>query len=357
MTNPSPAGKITIPRVLLLALILVSAFTSALAERRERIVSAWRPLHYEITLTLNNPLTEITEARADITVLVLKNQLAVLDLDFGELAVDSVVVGSQPARYERGDGLLNITLPQAANKGQRLSVTVAYHGQPKDGLILKADKDGRPSATGDNWPNRVHHWIPCLDHPSAKATVNFTVTAPSHDLVVANGRLVGAGTNINSTTWSYQEGIPIPPYCMVIAVGEFALIEPPVKTTTPLLYYVPQSDRPFALQGFSAAAPSLTFLSQVVAPFPYEKLAHIVAATRFGGMENSSAIVYSSTLFNPRPEEPLSRRFGIRRGIVRVVAHETAHQWFGDAVTPNTWADLWLSEGFATSFAGVFIER
>jgi aminopeptidase N len=74
-------------------------------------------------------------------------------------------------------------------------------------------------------------------------------------------------------------------------------------------------------------------------------------------MENSTAIVYASTLLDPRPAEPLSRRFGIRRGLVEVVAHETAHQWFGDAVTPATWADLWLSEGFATYFAALFVER
>src|SRR6266513_2054131 len=74
-------------------------------------------------------------------------------------------------------------------------------------------------------------------------------------------------------------------------------------------------------------------------------------------MENSSAIVFTSTLFNPNPTAQLSRTFGIRTGIVDVVAHEIAHQWFGDSVTESTWADLWLSEGLATYFAGLFIEK
>jgi aminopeptidase N len=96
----------------------------------------------------------------------------------------------------------------------------------------------------------------------------------------------------------------------------------------------------------------------MIGPYPYEKLAMIVGSTKFGGMENSSAIVFTSTLFTPQPEtQPLSRRFGIRRGIVRVVAHEIAHQWFGDSVTEETWSDLWLSEGFATYFAGLFMEK
>jgi aminopeptidase N len=101
----------------------------------------------------------------------------------------------------------------------------------------------------------------------------------------------------------------------------------------------------------------LAFFSQTIALYPYEKLALIVGATRFGGMENSSAIVFTSSLFDLRGNEKMSARFGIPTHIENVVAHEIAHQWFGDSVTELTWADLWLSEGFATYFAGLFIEK
>ncbi|MCA1555961.1 MAG: M1 family metallopeptidase, partial [Acidobacteria bacterium] len=249
-----------------------------------------------------------------------------------------------------------------ARRGERLRLSIVYHGRPADGLILTNDKDGHPSATGDNWPNRVHHWIPALDHPSAKASVNFNVTAPARTLVVANGRLDSRRTNTNATqTWTYTEAAPMPPYCMVVVVGEFAHIKPgvmlPTQLTAPVSYYVPPSDQKFALDGFGAAIPSLTYFSQTIAPFPYAKLAHIVGATRFGGMENSGAIIYSRTLFDPRDAAPVSSRFRVRRGLVELIAHETAHQWFGDAVTPATWADLWLSEGFATYYAGLFVEH
>jgi aminopeptidase N len=342
-------------------ILLLSVFTlDASAERRERVVDTWRPLHYDVALTFNDQLSEITSARTEISILILKESVTALDLDFGDMTVDSVLIGGvAPSRYEQRDGLLNISLVKAAKKDERLSVTVTYHGKPKDGLILMTDKDGKPSATGDNWPNRVHHWIPCLDHPSAKATVNFTITAPARDLVVANGRMGTTRTNTDTTrTWTYTEGEPIPPYCMVIAVGEFALLEPKTRALTPLSYYVPQSDSRYALQGFSAAAPSLALFSERVAPYPYEKLALIIGATRFGGMENSGAIVFPSTLFNNfETAEPRSPKFNIKRGIMEVTAHEIAHQWFGDSVTESTWADLWLSEGFATYFAGLFVER
>jgi aminopeptidase N len=110
------------------------------------------------------------------------------------------------------------------------------------------------------------------------------------------------------------------------------------------------------MQGFAPANPSLKFFSQTVAPYPYEKLALIIGATRFGGMENSSAIVFSRTLFDPKTEV-ISNVFKVREGLRDVIAHEIAHQWFGDSVTEATWADLWLSEGFADYFAGLFIQR
>lgn len=346
-------------RATLLFFIFIITVAPAVAQRRERHIDAWRPVNFDIALVFNDQLTEIMSARTNISVLVLKDSLVTLDFDFGEMSVESVTVGDQPARFEQAQGKLNVSLAQPAAKGQRLSVSVKYHGRPKDGLVLTADKDGKPSATGDNWPDRVHHWIPCLDHPSAKATVSFTVTAPARDLVVANGQLTAKRDNTDNTrTWIYTEGVPIPPYCMVIAVGDYALLEPQQPALTPLFYYTPQSDRQFSQQGFTPAAPSVELFSRTVAPYPYEKLALIVGATRFGGMENSSAIVFASTLFSPpKVAQPLSNRFNIRRGLEEVVAHEVAHQWFGDSVTEATWSDLWLSEGFATYFAGLFVER
>jgi aminopeptidase N len=347
------------PALLLFLVALCCA--SADAERRERVVENWRPLHYDVTLTFNNELGALTRAETQLDVLVLADNLASLDLDFGALTIDAVSVGEKPARYERQGERLNVYLARPARRGERLRVRVVYHGRPADGLILTNDKDNRPSATGDNWPNRVHHWIPSLDHPSAKATVRFNVTAPARTTVVANGRLDARRTNADGTqTWTYTEAAPMPPYCMVVAIGEFARLQPGIArgaTHVPVSYYVPPSEQKFAMQGFGAAIPSLKYFSQTVAPFPYAKLAHIVGATRFGGMENSGAIIYSRTLFDPRAGAPLSARFGVRRGLVELIAHETAHQWFGDAVTPATWSDLWLSEGFATYYAGLFVEQ
>jgi aminopeptidase N len=144
---------------------------------------------------------------------------------------------------------------------------------------------------------------------------------------------------------------------MIIAVGDFAKLEATQPSLTPLTYYVSHSDSSYALKGFASAASTVEMFSKTVAPYPYEKLALIIGATQFGGMENSSAIVFTQTLFSIKAESKLSRAFGIPTNIESTVAHEIAHQWFGDSVTESDWDDVWLSEGFATYFALLFTEH
>ena len=288
-------------RAFVATLVFLVSVSWAAAARRERLVDSWKPLNYNVTISLNDGLTEMTSAIAEITIVSLKDNLSQVDFDFGDLPIDSVMVDGEASPFERTDSVLNVKLVKARPLNERFVVVIKYHGRPKDGLILSADKAGKPSAIGDNWPNRVHHWIPSLDHPSAKATVRFTVTAPERHLVVANGKFDRVETSADATrTWTYTESVPIPPYCMIIAVGEFAHATIGEQEITPVSYYVPQPDKDVAVRGFGPASPSLKFFSQTVAPYPYEKLALIVGATRFGGMENSSAIVFSSNLFDTR---------------------------------------------------------
>ena len=307
-------GKVgLLPLFLFLFLCLIPV---ADAQRRERTVDTWKPVHYDVSISFNDQLSEISSAKTEITLQVLKPNLTKIDLDFGELPIDSVLVSGQPARFERAPDLLNVILPQATKQNDQIKISVTYHGRPKDGLIFANDRDGKPSVTGDNWPNRVHQWIPCLDHPAAKATVSFTVVVPNRDRVVANGGLYGMDRMAGTMTWTYSERKPIPPYCMVIAVSEGAKVDDPYEGVR-LSYFVPQKDRAYAPKGFSPASSAVSFFSQTIAPYPYEKLALIIGATRFGGMENSSAIIFTSTLFDLRTNEKMSTRFGKMESVRR----------------------------------------
>ncbi len=141
----------------------------------------------------------------------------------------------------------------------------------------------------------------------------------------------------------WVETRPIPPYTMVVGAAHFTVSEhrPLVhgRDTVPIEVWAYPEDSTFADAGpFRLATEIVEVLERLVGPFPYEKLAHVEAATRFGGMENASAIFYDERAWS-QGDLPES-----------IVRHETAHQWFGDAVTERDWHDLWLAEGFATYF-------
>lgn len=351
----SQARKGALPALIFFFLFILPFTTSG--QRVEPVVDTWRPTHYDVTIALDERLSTITSATTKLDATILKSGVTKINLDFGDLTVDSVMLDDKAARFERRPDYLDVLLPRAAKSNERLTITVNYHGKPKDGLVFATDRDGKASVTGDNWPNRVHQWIPCLDHPSAKATVSFSISAPTREVVVANGGFLGMAQNGANQVWRFHETRAIPAYCMVIVVNEGAKIDATGPTVTPLSFYVPQVDREYAPKGFSSGASAVAFFSETIAPYPYEKLALIVGATKYGGMENSSAIVFGSSLFEKRGNDKLTGHFGIPSRIENVVAHEIAHQWFGDSVTQSTWADLWLSEGFATYFAGLFTEK
>jgi len=141
---------------------------------------------YAITLDLPQRGASI-EGRAVLSV----RRWAPIDtlvLDLVGLRVDSVLVDEKPVTFARTDSLVRV--PIASVVGDSFSVTVRYTGEPKDGLIVRTDSVGRWTAFGDNWPNRARNWIPSIDHPSDKATVTWTVRAPSERRVVANGELM-----------------------------------------------------------------------------------------------------------------------------------------------------------------------
>ncbi|OYV67398.1 MAG: hypothetical protein B7Z72_09725, partial [Gemmatimonadetes bacterium 21-71-4] len=145
------------------------------------------------------------------------------------------------------------------------------------------------------------------------------------------------------TWWRYEERHPIPTYTMVIGAGPLTMSRHrPVVSggdTIPIEVWAEPEDSAFADSvPFRRATEIVETLQRLVGPFPYEKLAHVESSTRYGGMENSSAIFYAERGY-------VARRMG--EGVVR---HETAHQWFGDAVTERDFHHLWLSEGFATYF-------
>ena len=272
------------------------------------------------------------------------------------LHVDSAQVNGARADFTRPGDSVRVALPH--NARDTINVTIFYRGLPTDGLIVRRDSTLGWTAFGDNFPDRARQWLATIDHPSDKALVDWIVRAPATHRVIANGELVEESLEPGTSALSmvrthWRTARPIYTAVMVIGVAPFAVVE--LGSTACGLAELPgcvhqsawtsPAQRAVLPGSFARAGEIVALFSRLAGPFPYEKLAHVASSTRYGGMENAAAIFYAEKLFKPgSPGESL-------------IAHETAHQWFGDAVTEREWPHVWLSEGFATYFAALWSEH
>lgn len=306
-------------------------------------------VHYEIAIELPDTGAFI---RGDVIVALRRASNVdrlVLDL-VDALKVLRVEVDGRTVTAQHAGNTLDIPLDGA---GVTPQVRVRYEGVVTDGLIVRKDGKGRWTWFGDNWPDRARHWLPTVDHPSDKATVTWHVRMPVGRRVVANGLEVstksipGQPRKVESV---WRESRPISTYLMVIGAGpletydiaESVCHRTDEGTCARQSVWVMPENRSWLPGVFTNASGIVSLFEKLVGPFPYEKLAHVQSSTRFGGMENASAIFYDGKLFDSQ------------RMSDGLIAHETAHQWFGDAVTEREWGHVWLSEGFATYFAALW---
>ena len=300
---------------------------------------------YRVRLALGETGENIS-AETEIVLALRTAGVREVALDFAGMTVDGVTENGRAARFTHAGAQLRVALGGAYAAGDLVTLAVRYHGTPTDGLYFKRNKFGDRTVFADNWPNRAHNWLPSIDHPYDKAKVEFFVTAPARYDVVATGRLVETTSRQDGTRLTHwREDVPVPVYCMVFGATEFSIIDAGGHGGTRLLHYLYPKDRERGLVDHGRALRMLEFYTQLVGPYPYAKLALVQSSTRFGGMENSSNIFFDEAAYNGTGE------------LEGTVAHEIAHQWFGDSVTEADWHHLWLSEGFATYFGALFFER
>ena len=262
------------------------------------------------------------------------------------MTVSSVRMDSRDLRFAHTSDILRIYLPEELAGDEYFQVSIAYAGIPRDGLIIAANKHGDRTFFGDNWPNRAHNWLPTVDEPRDKATVEFAVTAPDHYQVISNGRLVeetdqGNGTRL--TRWA--SSVPLPTKVMVVGIARFAVDHVGVFQSVPVQSWVYPQEREEGFHDYEMAWPILEYFTMTIGPFPYEKLANVQSKTIYGGMENAGAIFYSENSVDGN------------RSAETLFAHEIAHQWFGDSVTEKDFHHVWLSEGFATYLTHLYLEH
>ena len=302
-------------------------------------------LHYDLGVAVSDSGSRI-RGEAAIKFVLREGDHSALRLDLKHMEVSRLALAQQGLAFQYDGNAITVAVPPQYKTGDTLHVQIDYAGAPQDGLIIRNNKFGRRGIFADNWPNRASFWFPAIDHPSDKAAVDFHISAPEHFTVVANGKLLKVeAPDASERIWHWRERAPIPTYCMVFGAADFTTGVFDVEAALPVSYYVFPENAAAARQDFGRVPAMMEFFTQKIGAFPYEKLALVQSATRFGGMENAGAIFFAEN------------SIGAARSIEGTAAHEIAHQWFGDAVTPANWRHLWLSEGFATYGEALFYEH
>jgi len=308
-------------------------------------------LHYKFNIGFND-VNDTIHGVAEIKVRFLQSSSEV-SFDFTRIKDNGkgMKVGRLEGNNIRGsvykDETLRILLSKNMNAGDTGTFIIPYSGIPADGLIISKTKYGHRSFFADNWPNRGHNWIPCHDDPADKATVEFIVTAPEHYQVVANGVQIeetSLGNSFKLTHW--KEDTPISTKVMVIGAADFAVnLAGVVNGNIPVYSWVYPENKDKGFYDYAQATGILEYYISHVGPYGYKKLANVQSKTRFGGLENANTIFYSeNSVSGTRKSEGL-------------LAHEIAHQWFGNMATEKSFGHLWLSEGFATYFTILYFEN
>jgi len=298
-------------------------------------------LHYDLDFTID-PAVDEMDAVMTMTALATQT-LSSLNLDLVGLTVTGVEVNAAEVSFRHEEEELVIdTSVSPLISGVVFEVVVRYEGTP-EGVLSPAwrDRVGWQDAGEYSYvvsePTGAHGWYPVNDHPIDKATYSISATIPDGLQAIANGLLIDTADNSDgTTTWRYEARDPIASYLVTVAVGEFVFHEAVSETGTPLRDAYRPATELRAKPAIDLQGEMLAVFSELFGPYPFEVYGALVVDDNFGGaLETQTLSVFSGSLF------------GGPFGEI-VVAHELAHQWFGDSLTPATWQDIWLNEGFAT---------
>jgi len=271
-----------------------------------------------------------------------------LTLDAVNLKIKSVKVGETKQTFDSDGEVLQVQLHEPTTANQPITIAIEYSVEkPQRGLYFVGpdkhypDKPTQVWTQGEDEDSRF--WFPCFDYPGQLATSEIRVQVPRQLFAISNGELIDTETDGDDKIYHWSQKQVHPTYLMTLAVGDFAEIEDEWNGK-PVNYYVEKSREADAKRSMGKTPQMIEFFSQAFGyPYPFPKYAQVcVDDFIFGGMENTSTTLLTDRCL-------LDERATLdNRGTESLVAHELAHQWFGDLVVIKHWSHAWIKEGMAS---------
>lgn len=284
--------------------------------------------HYDLSLTVDMEARHLEAvARIEIEALV---DLDAFSLDFSGLNVRDVFVGEETAEFTREEAKLLIFLPETIPTGEMFSTAIHYDGTPDSSASWNFYQQGVMVA---GQPRGASGWYPVNDHPLDKATYRFEITVADEYIVAANGVLEETiVTADDQITYIWEAVSPMASYLVTVAIGDFRIVTARSEGGIPIRDYYARTLPDDIDTVFERTPEMMDFFEELFGPYPFEVYGAVVhdLLAPFA-LETQTLSVFTRA-----------------SSIERIVAHELAHQWFGNSVTLASWDHIWLNEGFAT---------
>ncbi len=310
----------------------------------------YRVHRYELALDYR-PGPNRLAGTARISALAGPEPLREFALDLADFRIGRVLVDGRAAHYSHRGGKLRIRPAKAPAAAAAFTIEVHWTGNPRpvrsqwgglgweeltDGALVASQPVGAPS------------WYPCNDRPADKASYQISITTPSPYTVVTGGRLLTRTTRSSSTTWVYEQAAPTPSYLVGISIGPYEAVRLTEREpgTVPQTGYVPARLAADFSADFGRQPQMMRLFEEAFGPYPFDGYAVVVADEELDVPVEAQGLATFGT-----------NHVDGERGSERLVAHELAHQWFGNSVTIADWRHIWLNEGFAKFAEWLWAER
>ncbi len=285
----------------------------------------------------------------------LNSSLKSFSLDADDMLIRRVTMNGQDLEFVYSSSLLTIDLPRSLGWSDTINVRVDYSAKPRKGVYFIKPDETYPDKPWQAWTQGEdmdnHHWVPIYDYPNDKATFETILTVKSNLKAISNGELLSVNKNSNGTsTWHWKENYPMVAYLISYAIGDYVKVEDKYKNI-PVNYWVYKENQSETLRSFGLTTDMMEYFGKVTGiEYPYEKYDQVILDDfMFGGMENITLTHNTDRTMHDKFSTPDVSSVGL-------VAHELAHQWYGDMLTTRNWSHAWLNEGFATFFSRKYRE-